>query len=231
MNEMQVFTNPEFGSIRTFQIDAEPWFVNQDVCNVLEIRNPRQALTRLDEDEKGVISNDTPGGEQNMNIINEFGFYVLVLGSRKPEAKRFKRWVTHEVLPAIRRTGAYSVQNATPPTTPQRTLTTDDYIRAASIISTCRNERLPYVLNLLSQGGIDIPLVAKIASNRDESGECAKLINRAIDDYGMGTREIGRLTGLAATQIQRIRTGASIPTIERATMIATAIKNAVPEIE
>ena len=76
---------------------------------MLGIGNPRQATTRLDADEKGVISTDTPGGLQVVATVNEPGLYTLVLGSRKPEAKRFKRWITHEVLPAIRRTGSYAV--------------------------------------------------------------------------------------------------------------------------
>jgi prophage antirepressor-like protein len=96
--------------IRVFTDEqGEPWFVAADVCHVLGIGNPRQAMTRLDDDEKGVISTDTPGGLQPVATVNEPGLYTLVLGSRKPEAKRFKRWVTHEVLPAIRRTGSYAV--------------------------------------------------------------------------------------------------------------------------
>lgn len=91
---------------------GEPWFVAADVCAVLGVNNSRQALTRLDDDEKGVISTDTLGGQQDMNIINESGLYSLVLGSRKPEAKRFKKWVTAEVLPAIRKTGVYSSAGA-----------------------------------------------------------------------------------------------------------------------
>ena len=89
--------------------DGEPWFVATDVCAALCIQNTTDALKRLDDDEKGIDSIDTLGGKQDMAVVNESGLYVLILGSRKPEAKRFKRWVTHEVLPAIRRTGSYSV--------------------------------------------------------------------------------------------------------------------------
>jgi prophage antirepressor-like protein len=93
---------------------GEPWFVAADVCGVLGLGNSRQALTRLDPDEKGVISTDTLGGTQSLSTVNEFGLYSLILGSRKPEARAFKRWVTHEVLPAIRRTGTYSTPTAQP---------------------------------------------------------------------------------------------------------------------
>lgn len=84
---------------------GEPWFVAADIIAALEL--DRKALERLDDDEKGVSSIHTPGGEQQMTVINESGLYSLILGSRKPEAKRFKKWVTSEVLPAIRKTGRY----------------------------------------------------------------------------------------------------------------------------
>ena len=106
-NELQVFNSSEFGNVRVVQVDGEPWFVAADVCRALEISNSRDAVARLDDDEKGVGSTDTLGGKQGMQIINEPGLYTLVLGSRKPEAKTFKRWVTHEVLPTIRKTGSY----------------------------------------------------------------------------------------------------------------------------
>lgn len=102
-----MFENEKFGKVRVVTRDNEPWFVAKDVCDCLELGNSRQALERLDEDEKGVISTDTPGGTQNMSIISEPGLYSLVLSSRKPEAKEFKRWVTHEVLPSIRKNGGY----------------------------------------------------------------------------------------------------------------------------
>ena len=110
MNEVTVFESEQFGTVRTVFIENEPWFVATDVCRALEIRNNRDAIARLDEDEKGVASTDTPGGMQEMTVVNEPGLYSLVLGSRKPEAKAFKRWITHEVIPSIRKTGSYSVK-------------------------------------------------------------------------------------------------------------------------
>lgn len=114
MNEIQTFTSDQFGQVRAIRGENdEPWFVAKDVCAALGLGNSRQALARLDDDEKGVISTDTPGGEQQMQAVNEPGLYVLVLSSRKPEAKAFKRWVTHEVLPALRRDGAYVASDGT----------------------------------------------------------------------------------------------------------------------
>ena len=100
--------------VRTVLIDGEPWFVAKDVCEVLGIGNTSQALSYLEDDERGVTTNDTPGGNQQVSIVNESGLYSLILRSRKPEAKLFKRWITHEVLPTIRKTGgAYlSLQKA-----------------------------------------------------------------------------------------------------------------------
>lgn len=99
----------EFNAIevRTVVRDGEPWFVAADVCAVLDIAQASSSLRVLDEDEKGLHSVHTPGGDQMVSIINEPGLYSLILRSRKPEAKAFKRWITHEVIPAIRRTGRY----------------------------------------------------------------------------------------------------------------------------
>jgi len=108
MNELKTFQNPKFGTIRTTTINGEPWFVAADVCKALEIQNHKDAIGRLDEDEKtGVDLTDPHGRVQNTNCVNEPGLYALVLGSRKPEAKAFKRWITHEVIPTIRKHGAY----------------------------------------------------------------------------------------------------------------------------
>lgn len=110
-NGIKVFERQEFGQVRVVDVNGEPWFVAKDVCECLDIGNSRDAVAALDEDEKGVDSIDTPGGAQEMSIISEAGLYSLILRSRKPEAKAFKRWITHEVLPSIRKTGGYGQWN------------------------------------------------------------------------------------------------------------------------
>ncbi|MGG1291409.1 phage antirepressor [Bacillus smithii] len=110
MNQLQQVFQYKEHQVRTVIKDGEPWFVAKDVCNVLEIKNSRDAISRLDDDEKDVALTDTLGGKQEMAIVNEPGLYTLILGSRKPEAKAFKRWVTHEVIPTIRKTGSYSIK-------------------------------------------------------------------------------------------------------------------------
>lgn len=110
MSELQIFKNAEFGSIRTLQINGEPYFVGKDVAEILGYSNSRKALTdHVDEEDKGVTKCDTLGGTQEMTVINESGLYSLILGSKLPTARRFKRWVTSEVLPTIRRHGVYAV--------------------------------------------------------------------------------------------------------------------------
>jgi len=107
MNELMKAFHYAGNNVRTAIKGDTVWFVAKDVCDILDISNSRQALTRLDEDEKDVISNDTLGGQQNLQSVNESGLYTLILSSRKLEAKKFKRWVTHEVIPAIRKHGGY----------------------------------------------------------------------------------------------------------------------------
>lgn len=111
-NQIMIFSNPEFGEIRTVEIDGDPWLVGKDVALALGYTNPRKALDdHVDiEDKKqgyGVTIRDSMGREQHPTIINESGFYSLVLSSKLPDAKKFRRWVTSEVLPSIRKTGGY----------------------------------------------------------------------------------------------------------------------------
>lgn len=112
MNDLQIFNNVEFGEIRTFQLDDEPWFIASDVCKALEIANTTSALERLEDDEKSRFNLGLSGGETN--CVNEYGLYSLILGSRKREAKEFKRWITHEVIPQIRKTGGYNLPQTLP---------------------------------------------------------------------------------------------------------------------
>ena len=124
MNELQIFNSSEFGQIRTVIIDNEPWFVGKDVCEVFGDTNHKRSLSRIDDDEKGVSQIDTPGGKQNMTVINESGLYALLFQMQPQKAKgvsqndnlieeriqklkRFKHWVTSEVLPSIRKSGGY----------------------------------------------------------------------------------------------------------------------------
>lgn len=109
MNELTVFNNEEFGEIRTITIDGEPWFVGKDVTEILGYSNPRDALSKhVDSDDKNTVAfRDGTSGNPKMTIINESGLYSLIISSKLPSAKAFKRWVTADILPAIRKTGGY----------------------------------------------------------------------------------------------------------------------------
>jgi prophage antirepressor-like protein len=107
MNDMKQFTFEGGHNLSALEKDGLAWFVAADVCKALGLQNPRQAVSRLDEDERGVATMDTPGGRQQVTTINESGLYSLILTSRKAEAKLFKKWVTAVVLPSIRNHGGY----------------------------------------------------------------------------------------------------------------------------
>ena len=138
MNEIAIFKSPEFGAIRTLTIDGEPWFVGKDVAERLGYSNPRDALSKhADAEDKGVAKCDTPSGAQEMTIINESGLYSLVLSSKLPTAKAFKRWVTSEVIPAIRKHGGYLA----PEKLEEALLNPDTLIRLATDLKAAREHR------------------------------------------------------------------------------------------
>ena len=122
MNELQIFQNKEFGEVRSLVINNEPWFVGKDVAEALgygEGKSLNNAVAKhVDDEDKGVTEMMTPGGKQNVTIINESGLYSLILSSKLESAKKFKRWVTSEVLPTLRKTGSY----AKAPTDPRQLL-------------------------------------------------------------------------------------------------------------
>ena len=234
MNEIQVFNNPEFGDIRTVMIEDEPWWVGRDTTEALGFSNSSKALKDHVDDEDKKPNNAFVGwGNESLPptiiLINESGLYSLIFESKLPSAKKFKRWITSEVLPALRRSGKYEIQKSEP--VEQRQLTVDDYIRAASIIAGCRNERMPTVIALLKKSGIEIASLTDINSEYDDTGITAALINRAINEYGMNTTKIGRLCGLHATQIIRIRTGQAKPKKDRARIIQNAIQAEIDKLD
>lgn len=222
MMELQIFNHQDFGQIRVVEQDGEPWFVAADVCRALELDDTGRATARLDEDELTRIKIVSGGQNREMLAVTEPGLYSLVLGSRKPEAKSFKRWITHEVLPSIRKTGVYVL-----PTVKQRGLTTDDYLKAAAIVSGCRNERMPYVLGFLEQAGFSIP---KIQNQREElSDELMIVLNEAVTKHGFTARQLGALTGIDFGTISQYRRGRHRPSAERSRYIIHVVKKAIAQ--
>lgn len=156
MNNLQIFDSPDFGQIRTIQQNGEPWFVGKDVADILGYQNGSRDVNRhVDEDDRQNYQNGTFESNRGLTIINESGLYSLILSSKMPKAKEFKRWVTSEVIPAIRKTGKYeAMAHAVPindePATDFTQLEFDQRIRIAAIIASCRRERLPLVAKVLS---------------------------------------------------------------------------------
>lgn len=128
MNDLKIFENPEFGSIRTIVINNEPWFVGNDVARSLKYKDLYSATRHnVDEEDKRLCSMSTPSGVQQMVIVNESGLYSLIFGSKLEKAKEFKKWVTSEVLPSIRKNGGY-IQN-------QENLTPEQIVANALIVA------------------------------------------------------------------------------------------------
>lgn len=240
MNELQTFTNEEFGAVRSMLIDEVPWFVGRDVAVALGYSNPHKTLgDHVDDEDKmgwqtttpsaadGVTNRypilDSKGREQFPVWINESGLYSLIFSSKLPAAKRFKRWVTNEVLPAIRKTGEY--RTATQDGAPPRELTSDDYFRAASIVATCKNERLPYVLSYLKMAGISAAYADQLKGkdNDRDKYEVMRLLVKAYSEYGISDAAIGRATGLDRAQIRMYRSGDRFPKAGRAEYIKAVV--------
>ena len=120
MNDLQIFRNDNFGEVRTLIVNDEPYFIAVDVCNILDLKNTTQAIQKLDEDERTMLN---IGRQGEANCVNEYGLYSLILASRKPQAKQFKRWITHEVIPTIRKHGAYMTGE-----TLEQALTSPDFL-------------------------------------------------------------------------------------------------------
>lgn len=190
MQELQIFKNNEFGEVRTKVINNEPYFSLNDVCRILEINNPSQAKTRLNKD--GVISNeviDSMGRTQQANFINESNLYKLIFQSRKSEAERFADWVTSEVLPSIRKHGAYMSSEVI-----EKTLTDPDYL-----IQLATNLKEEKAKRALAEAQIekDKPkvLFADTVSSSNKSclvGELAKLISQEAIRRGEINKKIGQ---------------------------------------
>ena len=148
MNELQIFNSEEFGEIRTVTIDNEIYFVGKDIAKALGFSNPRDAIsTHVIDEDRGVETIDTLGGKQNMTVVNESGLYALVFGSRLESAKRFKHWVTSEVLPTIRKTGGY-----------RKPMSTAEQIKLLALGNTELNERVSDVEKKINSLENDMPM-------------------------------------------------------------------------
>ena len=181
MNDLTVFENPEFGAIRTVELDGEPWLVGKDVAEALGYKNPQEAIrTHVDDEDKGVSEILTPGGKQPVPIINESGLYSLVLSSKLPTARKFRRWVTSEVLPSIRKTGGYNLPK--------------DYPGALRALADAEEKRLA----LLAENEAQRQVIADFEPVRQyvdtilhSKGSLAT--SQIVADYGISARALNRI--------------------------------------
>lgn len=261
MNEMQVFSNPEFGAVRAILIDGEPWFVGRDVAAVLGYGgdNPTsKALTdairrHIDPEDKRHLSFqefqafqagapdfqgrrfddlESPKVTEKVTlndvshygayIINESGVYALIFGSKLPMAKGFKHWVTSEVLPALREQGSYTMPGA------ETSLDPKDYLKAADILSKCRENRLSMVVGVLVQAGFDVvmrenrPYVAPEPIDPKVNTENQAHLRELLSRYSV--YEAADITGMAPGVISRYRSGKSRPRPERCAQMIGALE-------
>lgn len=215
-NELQIFENAEFGSVRTTKVDGEPWFVGKDVCEVFGDTNYRRSLANIDDYDKGVSQIDTAGGKQNMVIINESGLYSLLFQMQPQKAKgvsqnddlvekriqklkRFKRWVTSEVLPSIRKNGGYIVG--------QETLSDDELLAKAFVVAKNKIAERDKRIKALEQEAIEMnktisqmqPKVNYVdVVLQSKSTVCTTQI---AQDYGMSAKAFNKI--LKNLEIQR----------------------------
>lgn len=202
MNELQVFKNQEFGQVRTLTLNDEPWFVGKDVAEALGYAEPRSAVSKkVDDADRGVAEMETPSGKQNMTIINESGLYALIFGSKLESAQKFKRWVTSEVLPALRKTGQYQVKELSGSELMARALIEAQNVLAAKdkvieemkpkvvfadAVATSHTSILVGELaKILKQNGIDMGQKRLFAWLREKG----YLIKRQGTDYNMPTQK------------------------------------------
>ena len=192
MNEIKVFENVDFGKVRIIEQNGEPWFVGKDVATILGYSETAKAIrTHVDEEDKGVSVLDTPGGKQEVIIINESGLYSLILSSKLPGARQFKRWVTSEVIPSIRKTGKYSARREPSESTQARLINAKvRFARELQRMAEIETLSPTYKQILIAQAaemltGVQMPL-PKLDSRTYSAGEVGKML-------GLSANKIGRL--------------------------------------
>lgn len=193
MNELKVF-NYQDNEVRTVEINGEPWFVLKDVCAVLGIGNSRMVFDRLDSDEKGVSQIDTPGGLQNVNIVNESGLYNVLLRSDKPEAKPLRKWVTSEVLPSIRKTGSYAQKPLSPVEmfAMQAQINLEQERRLAAVENRQGELTLQVQHNSDTMNKVTAAYTAPLASGETWQESANRTVNSLVEQYGLNHQNFRR---------------------------------------
>lgn len=229
MNDLQRIFEFRGQELRMIEQNDEPWFVARDVAEILEIKNSRDALTRLDDDEKGVVSTDTPGGRQQVAIISESGLYSFVLSSRKTEARDFQRWIRKEVLPSIRKNGAYLGINKVVPLSKDQALvtvlrTTADLVEGQDAIVKEQHE----IRKLITQ--VDEKVEEQITLDYGEQRRLQKGVAHRIYEFTQDKKEAARLFRELYREIKDRFGVASYKDVKRKELLAALryIENWIP---
>lgn len=208
MNDIQLFSNPDFGEIRSVQIDSEPWFVGSDIASVLGYSNVRDAIAKhVDDEDKATVAIHDGRQSRNMTVINESGVYALIFGSKLPKAKEFKHWVTADVLPQIHRTGAYSINPQSQTTLDiqllnARTMNANVYVNLLQHIDTKSKSYKSVLMACAANtaaGQLVLPLpkcdFGKTYSATDVGrilGISKQKVGRIANEYGLKTDDFGQ---------------------------------------
>ena len=210
-NEIEIFKNEEFGQVRTMLINNEPYFVGKDVASILGYKEPRSAVSKkVDEEDRGVSKIATPSGTQEMTVINESGLYSLILSSKLPSAKKFKRWVTSEVLPTIRKSGTYAITN-----------TKVDKLTDMEVETKLNNSQTRKANSLMRMHKqCNDPIVKELLFKKAiETLTGKKLIDNTRKTYSAD--EIGKKFGISANRVGRIANANNLKTEQYGEVVAT----------
>lgn len=227
MNELKIFENEEFGQIRMIMIDKEPYFVGKDVAEILGYSNPRDALVKhVDDEDKGVAKCDTPGGTQKLTIINESGLYSLILSSKLPTAKQFKRWVTSEVLPTIRKQGYYTADNNKNDETKAKLL------RAEAMVINAKNRAFNTIMKSIDNKQLS-PIAVQVFGLKGLESvfgvEVGNLLPKTEKTYS--ATEVGNMLGISAVKVGRLANANGLKTAEYGVYVMDKSKYSTKEVE
>ena len=224
-NEVQIFENVEFGKVRTIVKDGEPYFVGKDVAEILGYTNSRKAIgDHVDEEDKGVTKCDTLGGVQELTIINESGLYSLILSSKLPAAKKFKRWVTSEVLPSIRKTGSYTAKHVKP----------DDAMQSKRLEVMELNSRTRAANLLLKIAErTEIPEYKAVCNAKAAEMVAGEMILPlpVAERKTYSATEIGAMFGVSANKIGKLANKHNLKTPEYGKLFYSKSEHSVKEVE
>lgn len=225
-NELQTFSDAEFGSIRSVVVEDIPYFVGKDIALALGYSNPQKAIRdHVDEEDRMANKTFSVNGTP-LTLINESGLYSLILTSKLPSAKEFKRWVTSSVLPMIRKTGMYTARTAIAngdSTVPMRTLTPDDYLAAARLIASCKADRLKLILNMLSKAGWEMDDTQYALTSKIDTSDIGPRIQKVLTEQKLTWAELAAKTGISAESLRAYRDGRRFPKPDRYTALVSTL--------